>query len=139
MDGAGRPIKGERGMQTDFRVPLSGPALEIAREAAQYSENFLFPGHMGRKGVTGTALQKALNQIGESGRPHGFRTSVRTWVQDTEAASFDVAETALAHKVGSKVERSYARSDLLETRRGLMDKRACFVTGDSAALVALRR
>ena len=83
MDGAGRPIKGERGMQTDFRVPLSGPALEIAREAAEYSENFLFPGHMGRKGGTGTALQKALNQIGESGRPHGFRTSFRTWVQDT--------------------------------------------------------
>jgi hypothetical protein len=50
-------------------------------------------------------VAKGLNEIGEAGRPHGFRTSFRTWVQDTEAATFDVAETALAHIVGGKAER----------------------------------
>ena len=60
--------------------------------------------------------------IGETGRPHGFRTSFRTWVQDTNAGTYDVAETALGHLIGNKVERSYARSDLLDQRRILMQK-----------------
>jgi hypothetical protein len=39
-----------------------------------------------------------------------------------------VAEAALAHQVGSNVERAYARSDLLERRQSLMkdwSRRVC--------------
>jgi hypothetical protein len=50
---------------------------------------------------------------------HGFRTSFRTWSE--EMTDFGVvAEHALAHKVGSAVERSYQRSDLFDKRRKLM-------------------
>ena len=35
----------------------------------------------------------------------------------------------LAHKVGSDIERSYARSDLFEKRRALMDGWAAYLTG----------
>ena len=73
-----------------------------------------------------------------AGRPHGFRTSFRTWVQDTNAASFDVAETALAHVLGNKTERAYARSDLLDQRRVLMQKWGDHVTGEAAQVVRLR-
>jgi hypothetical protein len=38
-----------------------------------------------------------------------------------------VAEHALAHQVGSNVERAYQRSDLLEKRRALMKDWAKFV------------
>lgn len=47
-------------------------------------------------------------------------------------AAFDVAETALAHRIGGRVERSYARSDLLELRRPLMEAWGNFVTGQGA-------
>ncbi len=58
-------------------------------------------------------------------------------MQDTEAAFYDVTETALNYTVGNKVERSYARSDLLDQRRILMQKWADFVTGVEAKVVRL--
>ena len=41
-------------------------------------------------------------------------------------------EMSLAHKVGSDVERAYARSDLLDRRRSLMERWSHFVTGVEA-------
>ena len=35
-------------------------------------------------------------------RPHGFRSSLRTWLAECTNASEEVAETVLAHKVGSQ-------------------------------------
>ena len=130
-------MKGAEGKAQDFRVPLSPAAIEIVEWCAESaSTDFLFPSY--RKGyISSTAVAKGLNEIGEAGRPHGFRTSFRTWVQDTEAATFDVAETALAHIVGGKVERTYARSDLLEPRRRLMDAWSRFVTGAGSEVVYL--
>jgi hypothetical protein len=56
---------------------------------------------------------------------HGMRSSLRDWAGE------------LAHSVGSKVERSYARSDLFERRRALMDAWSQYATGmPSAALLA---
>ena len=42
-------------------------------------------------------------------------------------ADFATMELALAHTVGSSVERSYARSDLLAKRRRLMEQWAAYV------------
>ncbi len=58
-----------------------------------------------------------------------MRTSFRTWVQDTDACGYEVAETVLGHIVGGKVERSYARSDLLDRRRVVMEAWAAHVVG----------
>ena len=66
---------------------------------------------------------------------HGFRTAFRTWASERTSTPHAVAEMALAHSVGSAVERSYARSDLFEKRRGLMDQWAAFVTGGAGAKV----
>ena len=46
-------------------------------------------------------------------------------------------ELALAHAVGSAVERSYSRSDLLDKRRRLMDQWAAYLTGESAKVVSI--
>lgn len=122
-------VKATKSAAREFRVPLSGQAIEIARICAETSGQFLFPNNSGRGGITDVALHHTLNRIGEAGRPHGFRTSFRTWVQDTNACSYDVAETVLGHTIGGKVERTYARSDMLEQRRIVMDKWASHVTG----------
>ncbi|UTS79671.1 Prophage integrase IntA [Phaeobacter piscinae] len=131
-------IKGREGRVEDFRVPLSFEALKVVEEAkATRRSDYLFPSY--RSGcITDVAVAKVLNQLGEAGRPHGFRTSFRTWVQDTEASSYDVAETALGHILGNKVERSYARSDLLDQRQILMQRWADFVTGAEAKVIPLR-
>jgi integrase len=53
--------------------------------------------------------------------PHGFRSTFKTWA--TEMTSFPdlISEMALAHKVGNEVREAYARGDLLDKRRKLMD------------------
>lgn len=136
-------VKGRLGQVGPFRVPLSQAALEVIEQCRPgVRDGFLFPStkHNGSVGpISSTSIEKAMNVLNETGRPHGFRTSFRTWVQDTQAATYDVAETALGHIIGGKVERSYARSDLLDQRRILMDKWAYFVTAQEAKVVQLRR
>jgi integrase len=51
---------------------------------------------------------------------HGFRSAFRDWAGDETSFAREVAEAALAHKVGNDVERAYRRSDALEKRRKLM-------------------
>ena len=46
-----------------------------------------------------------------------------------------MAEIALAHNVGSEVERAYRRSDMLERRRAMMAAWAQFLAGGEAANV----
>jgi integrase len=60
--------------------------------------------------------------------PHGFRSSFRDWAGETRSEGREVAERALAHAV-SGVEGAYARSDLLEKRRPLMQAWADFTYG----------
>jgi len=127
-------IKGLKRKVDDFRVPLSAAALGIIEQARQVSRDpvdgllFASPNNE-HKPISQNALLNVLNDMGEAGRPHGFRSSFRDWVQDTDACSYEVAETVLGHIVGGKVERSYARSDLLDRRRVVMDAWAEHVTG----------
>jgi integrase len=128
-------MKGTVASAADFRVPLSDAALEVVARAEEWRRSdFMFPG--GRSGgISDVAVAKVLRKVAPGTTPHGMRTSFRTWVQDTDAASYDVAETVLAHIIGGKVERAYARSDLLDRRRILMQKWANFVTGSEAKAV----
>ena len=130
-------IKGRASHVQEFRVPLSREAQEIASTARQFSSDYLFPG-LKRGHVSDVALGKAMKRAGANGTVHGLRTSFRTWVQDTDACSFDVAETVLGHRIGSLVERSYARSDLLDRRRIVMEKWATFVTQSAAEVIDIK-
>ncbi len=120
-------VKGTEGKVSDFRVPTSRAIEALIADQAQFFDDILFPGTNGTP-ITSRALEKCLDEMREEGRPHGFRTSFRTWVQDTDACGFEVAEAILNHKVGGKVERSYARSDILERRRPVMEAWARHVT-----------
>ena len=53
--------------------------------------------------------------------PHGFRSSFRDWAGEETDHPREVIEAALAHVVRNQVEAAYARSDLFERRRVLMD------------------
>lgn len=128
-------VKGNEGKVQDFRVPLSAPALDMVATAQKFGGGYLFPGRNGP--LTNAAVEKCLRVLGAAGTPHGFRSSFRTWAQDTDQP-WDVSETVLGHTIGGKVERAYARSDLLDRRRVVMDKWAAHVTGQVADVVRLR-
>jgi integrase len=49
-----------------------------------------------------------------------LRSTFRTWVAEQTDFPGDVAEMALAHAVGSAIERTYKRTTLIEKRRALM-------------------
>ena len=126
----------------EHRVPLSDAVvtlLEMVRPLRDRSDLvFPSPTKLG-KPLSDMTLTKVLRDTGLAGRTvvHGFRTSFRTWASERTSVPHAVAEMALAHTVGSAVERSYARSDLFEKRRGLMDQWAAYVTGASATVVRL--
>jgi integrase len=63
------------------------------------------------------------NQGGREVVPHGFRSSFRDWVSDQTNFSDSVAEAALAHANGDKVEGAYQHGTMLERRRKLMAAR----------------
>jgi integrase len=58
---------------------------------------------------------------------HGFRSSFRDWAGDATQFPRELAEQALAHRVGDETERAYRRSDALGRRRQLMEAWSDFV------------
>jgi integrase len=64
---------------------------------------------------------KLLNKLtGNGATVHGFRSSFRDWAAERTNFPREVAEMALAHRIGNATENAYARSDLFEKRRRLM-------------------
>ena len=62
-----------------------------------------------------------LQQLGVGAVPHGFRSSFRDWASERTDHPREVIQAALPHVVRNQTEAAYARSDLFERRRRLMD------------------
>jgi integrase len=71
---------------------------------------------------------------------HGFRSSFRDWGGERTNHPREVLEMALAHTLDSRTEAAYARGDLFEKRRRLMDEwaRFCAVMRTAPEVVVLR-
>lgn len=111
-------------------VPLSPRALDIVRELheARTSERYVFPGADARKPMSSMAMAMLLRRMEVPNvTVHGFRSTFRDWAGDMTPFPREVAEAALAHKVGNAVEQAYRRADALEKRRKLMDAWAVYV------------
>ena len=125
-------IPGERmKAQRPHRVPLSGRAMQILGEARTLGDGggLVFPSPEGRP-LSGSTLSTLLRGLRIAAVPHGFRSSFRDWCGECSNAPREVAEAALAHVVRDKVEAAYARSDLFERRRVLMDDWAAYLAGE---------
>jgi len=51
---------------------------------------------------------------------HGLRSTFRDWAAEETDYPREVAEMALAHAIGDKVEAAYRRGDLFDKRRDMM-------------------
>ena len=119
-------------------VPLSSRAVEILHAAKDLRVSTLvFPGMKAGKPISDMTMSKLVKKLGYESDVHGFRTSFRVWVQEKTDTPFEVAEKALAHKTSNKVVAAYARSDLFEKRRKLMEAWANYLSGDSKKVVKM--
>ncbi|WP_212112951.1 tyrosine-type recombinase/integrase [Bartonella queenslandensis] len=124
-------MKGIVGKVSDFRVPLSNEALKVIEKSLPFEKNgFLFSGLTG-KPISDASMAKYMTVCGLTYRPHGFRSSLRDWIAETTSTPFEIAETVLAHSVGSSVTKAYMRTDFLEQRHALLEQWAAFITGDT--------
>ena len=102
------------------RVPLSTGALAVLEEArgTNGQGDLAFPGSRGRQ-LSRTAVGDALRKAKINATGHGFRSSFKDWARH-EGVDELLSEFALAHVEGSKTVAAYARDDLLEKRRPVM-------------------
>jgi integrase len=115
----------------EHRVPLSGPALKLLRtlHKATGGDGFVFQGMKLKRPLSNMAMLKTLERMGRDDLTvHGFRSSFRDWAEEQTAFGGSIAEAALGHVVGDKVEAAYRRGDLFEKRRKLMAAWATFGT-----------
>ena len=114
----------------DHRVLLSGRALAILHDARRRSDGtgLVFRSLRG-KPLSNTTLSKLIKELGLAAVPHGFRSSFRDWAAERTSTPREVVEAALAHTVQNPTEAAYARSDLFERRRRLMDDWSTYLSG----------
>jgi integrase len=119
--------------RAEHRVPLTKETVELLKGLDRLAgSEFVFPAPRGGE-LSDAALSTCMKRIHaakpekyldrQSGRPavpHGLRSTFRDWVAERTEYPRDMAEIALAHTVGSEVERAYRRGDMVEKRRGMM-------------------
>ena len=115
------------------RVPLCGRALEILEAAQALGEGAgpLVFTHGGGRPLHDSQVRRLLRELGVAAVPHGFRSTFRDWAAEETDHPREVIEAALAHVVRNRVEAAYARSDLFERRRILMDDWARYLAQGS--------
>lgn len=134
----------EKAKRTHKRIPLSAPAvalLQRIREPSAKACDYLFPHPEGGKPMSENAMLSVVDTMKLKGSvtPRGFRSTYRDWAAAQRAPalngrllpaySYEAAEMALGHTVGTEVTRAYLRSDLLDERRELANDWADYLHG----------
>jgi len=141
-------MKAER----EHRVPLNDEAMALLTALPRMAgTDLVFPAVRGGQ-LSDMSLSAAMKRIHEakakedghgyvdrqSGRPavpHGLRSTFRDWAAERTEWPSEMAEIALAHKIGNAVEAAYRRGDQLEKRRAMMAAWASFLRGETGAKV----
>jgi integrase len=119
----------------EHRVPLAAPAIELLRSLYRETDNpFVFiSSRVSSAPIAASAIGDALRRAGRKETIHGMRSAFRTFAEERTGLPAIVAEMALAHAVGTAVERAYRRTDLVAKRRKLMEAWAAYCTTPPAA------
>ncbi|MEM8491312.1 MAG: integrase arm-type DNA-binding domain-containing protein [Pseudomonadota bacterium] len=101
-------------------VPLCTDAVAILK-ALPRDNDLVFPAPRGGQ-MSDMTLTKVIRDMGHRVTQHGFRATFRTWAQERTNYAEEVCELALAHVNSDKTRAAYARSELLDKRRRLMNE-----------------
>lgn len=137
-------------MDREHRVPLTAETVAMLEALPRFADSpLVFPAPRGGEmsDMTLSATMKRLHAAdGDAGGPgfidrvnkrpavpHGLRSTFRDWVAEKTHFPGDMAEVALAHKVGNAVEASYRRGDMVDKRRAMMIAWEDYLTGKDRA------
>lgn len=147
-------------MGREHRVPLPKAAVDLLRQLPRQAGNALvFPSVQAGKMLSDMSVSAVMRRMqadaeaaaakagepvegagwrdprtGRPAVPHGLRSSFRDWAAE-RGYERDLAEIALAHIVGSEVERAYRRTDMIERRRAMLEAWSNFLHGRDAGVV----
>ncbi|ESQ76907.1 site-specific integrase [Asticcacaulis sp. YBE204] len=133
-------------MKREHRVPLTPEAVSLIQGMPKFKDvEFVFAAVRGGtlSDMSISAVMRRMHQDAidaglpgwidaRSKRPavpHGLRSTFRDWAAERTEYPRDMAEMALAHNVGSEVERAYRRTDMVERRRAMMAEWNRFLAG----------
>lgn len=128
----------------EHRVPLPKMAVDLLATAPRFPDcGLVFPSSRAGKlsDMTLSAVMKRIQAMEvqqgrngyldlKSGRPavpHGLRSTFRDWVAEKTGYPAEMAEVALAHNIGTKVQQAYLRGDMIERRRAMMEEWSRFL------------
>ena len=149
-------MKGDR----EHRVPLTSAALAVLGRMRAQGGDFIFPGLKPGKSLSNMAMLNLIGRMNGDRReaglllyvdpklndaeatPHGFRSTFKDWARERTNFQAELSEAVLAHAIGDKTEAAYARGDLFEKRRRMMEVWAEFCAEPSTTsgddVIALR-
>ncbi|MBI5269478.1 MAG: integrase arm-type DNA-binding domain-containing protein [Burkholderiales bacterium] len=111
----------------EHRVPLSSEAAALLKALPRMAAtDLVFPSPRGGM-LSDMTLTAVLRRMEAPAVPHGFRSTFRDWAAERTNYPRDVAEMALAHTIGDKVEAAYRRGDLFDKRVRMMADWAKFL------------
>ena len=112
----------------EHRVPLGTAALAVLEEASKHSrpDGLIFRARKGGE-LPSWQLSKLVKALDLGGTLHGFRSTFRVWAAD-QSVPREIAELCLAHRIGSQAEQAYARGDVIQRRREVMQAWSDYVT-----------
>ena len=96
-----------------------------------HNYNYLFPGIKSNQPLSNMAMlsmvKKKFKEFDTT--VHGFRSTFRDWAAETGDYDYHMVEFALAHRLDSRTEGAYFRSDLREKRKSMMQDWADYTSG----------
>lgn len=129
----------------DFEVPLCERAIAILKAVIPTNaapDVYVFAGQSSKdrtKPLGMNAVLHALKAVYPAMTTHGCRSSFRDWAGDETRFEREIAEIALAHKVGDETEQAYRRRNALKKRRQLMEAWGRYVASASNVIALPRR
>ncbi len=136
------------------RIPLSPPALDVLQQVKKampgWSGSLVFPSSQSGKRMSDMALSQLVRGMATDGLgeddlprwrddenravvPHGFRATFKSWARSSGIEDH-LSEIALAHVDKDKTRAAYAREDLLNERRPMMEAWARHCTAPKASV-----
>lgn len=114
-------MKARKEEQGPHRVPLSAAAMAVLKKAKEFRQSaYIFPGVRSGRPMSDMSLTQLLRRMRPGITTHGFRSTFRDWAAEVTLYPHELAEMALAHVVGNKVEAAYRRGDMFDKRRQMM-------------------
>lgn len=113
----------------EHRVPLTDEMLSIIEPLRALKSEYVFERQKRHKPLSNMSMLMLLRRMNVEGvTVHRFRSTFRDWASEVARVAWAVAEKSLSHRVGAGIERAYARSDILDKWRALMERWSEYVT-----------